>query len=64
MLAGEAHCRSILLSHWVLALHNAVPEPLHADMQEGFPEEDTWVSCDGGHHGFFMYQCFSNVMQV
>ena len=33
-------------------------------MQEGFPEEDTWVSCDGGHHGFFMYQCFSNVMQV
>ena len=33
-------------------------------MQEGFPEEDRWVSCDGGHHGFFMYQCFSKVLQV
>ena len=22
------------------------------------------MSCDGGHHGFFMYQCFSNVLQV
>ena len=41
-------------------------EPLSTSphLQEGFPEEDTWVSCDGGHHGFYMYQCFSNVLQV
>lgn len=33
-------------------------------MQEGFPNDETWVSCDGGHHGFYMYQCFANVMQA
>ena len=40
------------------------PECMGRGVQEGFPKEDTWVSCDGGHHGFFMYQCFANVMQV
>ena len=56
------HC--ISRSARVLTLHAAIPDPLSRGMQEGFPEEDTWVSCNGGHHGFFMYQCFSNVLQV
>ncbi len=49
---------------WWLCRRKPLSASINVNLQEGFPEEDTWVSCDGGHHGFFMYQCFSNVMRV
>jgi hypothetical protein len=29
---------------------------------EGFPREDTWVSCESDFHGRMMYTCFGNVV--